>query len=176
MADFAAAFVRGGLRVVRFEFPYMASRRETGSRRPPDRAPKLMEAFHQAIGLAQVPSGQLILAGKSMGGRMATMIADEVGAAGVVVFGYPFRPPNKRENLRIEHLKDLATPTLICQGTRDPFGGRDEVSAYDLASGLKLHWLNDGDHDFKPRKASGTTIEANWEDAQSAAIAFAKNL
>jgi len=176
MAEFAGALAAGGHRVVRFEFPYMASRRETGSRRPPDRAPKLMECFREAIDLAKAPKGGLILAGKSMGGRMATMIADDAGAAAVLVFGYPFHPGNKPENLRVEHLKTLKTPTLICQGTRDGLGNQEEVSGYDLSAAISLCWLPDGDHDFKPRVASGHTIKANWENAQSASIKFLGSL
>lgn len=176
MAKFATAMANAGSRVVRFEFPYMASRRITGSRRPPDRAPKLIESFHQAIKLAEAPEGTLILAGKSMGGRMATMIADEVGAVGVVVFGYPFHPGGKPENLRVDHLADIKTPTLICQGTRDGLGNKNEVAGYDLSANISLCWLEDGDHDFKPRKASGHTVETNWAQAQSAANDFIDEL
>ncbi len=176
MADFAAALVGAGSRVARFEFPYMASRRQTGSRKPPDRAPFLLEAFRHAIDLVDAPAGALILAGKSMGGRIATMIADDVAAAGVLVFGYPFHPRGKPENLRVDHLTNLKTPTLICQGTRDGLGNQEEVVEYDLSSAISLCWLPDGDHDFKPRKASGHTIEANWQRAQSASNEFLKAL
>ncbi len=176
MMSFAEGLAANGFRVVRFEFPYMSQRRESGTRRPPDRPPALLEAFREAIALAAAPPGRLVLAGKSMGGRMATMIADQVGAAAVLVFGYPFHPPKKPENLRTEHLKGLATPTLICQGERDPFGTQEEVAAFGLSGAIKYCWLEDGDHDFKPRKTSGATHQTNWIEAIEASSAFLDNL
>jgi predicted alpha/beta-hydrolase family hydrolase len=153
MADGLAA---RGIRVVRFEFPYMAERRASGKKRPPDRAPVLLDHWRQVI--ASFPDrGRLLIGGKSMGGRMASMIADEMGVAGLVCIGYPFQPPGTSGKPRTEHLKGLVTPTLILQGTRDPFGGRDEVAGYELSPAITLHWIEDGDHDLKPRKASGRT-------------------
>jgi uncharacterized protein len=106
--------------------------------------------------------GRLIIGGKSMGGRVASMIADDLYAAGriagLLCLGYPFHPPEKPTQLRTAHLADLKTPTLIVQGTRDPFGTRDEVAAYNLSQAIALLWLEDGDHDLKPRKSiSGFT-------------------
>jgi predicted alpha/beta-hydrolase family hydrolase len=114
----------------------------------------------------------LVIGGKSMGGRIASLVADEAGVAGLVCLGYPFHPVGKPDQLRVEHLKDLETPTLILQGTRDPFGGREEVAGYRLSRRIRVHWLEDGDHDFKPRKASGRTIEQNWEEAVEEVTAF----
>ena len=92
-----------------------------------------------------------------MGGRVASMVADELHAAGKIAgllcLGYPFHPPAKPEQLRTEHLAGLKTPTLICQGTRDEFGTRDEVSGYALSDRIEILWLEDGDHDLKPRKS-----------------------
>jgi hypothetical protein len=99
----------------------------------------------------------LILGGKSMGGRIASMVADELGVAGLVCIGYPFHPPGRPEKLRTAHLADLATPTLILQGERDPFGLPDEVESYDLSSAIRVEWLADGDHSLKPRGSSGFT-------------------
>ena len=107
-----------------------------------------------------------------MGGRVASMIADESDVAGVVCFGYPFHPPGKPESLRTAHLVDLRTPTLICQGTRDPFGHREEVEAYSLSASIRVHWLVDGDHGLKPRKKSGRTEADNWAEAMNAVIGF----
>jgi len=115
MAELVAA---SGIQVVRFEFEYMAKRREDGTRRGPDRAPRLLARFTKVLALVG-PADQVVIGGKSMGGRIASMIADEVGAAGVVCLGYPFHPPGKPERLRTAHLATLKTPTLIVQGTRD---------------------------------------------------------
>jgi predicted alpha/beta-hydrolase family hydrolase len=91
------------------------------------------------------------------------MIADELYGQGMIVgllcLGYPFHPTGKPEKLRTAHLAELSTPTLICQGTRDPFGLKAEVAGYKLSNAIRLNWLDDGDHDFKPRKAiSGLTV------------------
>ena len=155
MTATAKALAAVGFRVARFEFGYMAARRN-GQRKPPPRAETLNPEYDAAI--AQLcASGPLIIGGKSMGGRVASMIADEAyrggRIAGLLCLGYPFHPPGKPTQLRTRHLADLRTPTLICQGTRDEFGTRDEVETYPLSSSIKLLWLEDGDHDLKPRKS-----------------------
>ena len=161
----------GGVRVVRFEFDYMAKRRVDGKRRGPDRAEKLIARFKEVI--AEVgDASTLFVGGKSMGGRIASMIADDVGAAGCVCLGYPFHPPGKPERLRTAHLETLRTPTLIVQGTRDTFGVRDEVESYDLSDSIELAWMEDGDHSFKPRKKSGRTLEQNLQEAIDASLEF----
>ena len=158
-----------GIEVIRFEFEYMAKRREDGQRRGPDRAPKLVTRFEEVLGLVG-PAAEVVIGGKSMGGRIASMIADDVGAAGVVCLGYPFHPPGKPERLRTAHLETLKTPTLIVQGTRDRFGTEEEVAAYSLSPSIELVWMEDGDHSFKPRKKSGRTLEQNLEAAANAVI------
>ena len=152
----AAALAAEGLRIARFEFPYMAARRSEGSRRPPPKAETLNPEFRAAVE-ALGAKGKLVIGGKSMGGRVASMVADDLHAegriAGLLCLGYPFHPPEKPTQLRTAHLMALKTPTLICQGTRDPFGTKDEVPAYGLPAGIRLLWLEDGDHDLKPRKS-----------------------
>jgi len=161
----AAGLGAHGLRVARFEFPYMAARR-SGKRGPPDRTPVLLDAWREAIA-ALGGARDLVLGGKSLGGRMASLLADEVGARGLVCLGYPFHPPAKPERLRTAHLEALRTPTLIVQGTRDPFGTPAEVAGYRLSPSIRLHWIEDGDHSLAPRKSSGRTRR----DAQDEAIA-----
>lgn len=151
-----AALATEGLRVARFEFSYMAARRIDGSRKPPPKAETLNPEFVAAVA-ALGAKGPLIIGGKSMGGRVASMVADELHAkgkvAGLVCLGYPFHSPEKPAQLRTAHLMDLKVPTLICQGTRDPFGTKDEVPGYDLPERIRILWLEDGDHDLKPRKS-----------------------
>jgi len=155
MSAISRALAMVGLRVARFEFGYMAARRTTGERRPPPRAETLIPEYRAAVADLN-PSGRLIVGGKSMGGRVASMVADELGAegriAGLLCLGYPFHPPGKPEQPRTGHLLALATPTLICQGTRDPFGSREEVAAYALSDRIEILWIEDGDHDLRPRK------------------------
>jgi hypothetical protein len=172
MADMVAA---SGIEVIRFEFEYMAKRREDGKRRGPDRSPKLVARFKEVLDRVG-PAGEVVIGGKSMGGRIASMIADEVGAAGVVCLGYPFHPPAKPERLRTAHLETLETPTLIVQGTRDRFGTEEEVQSYSLAPSIELAWMEDGDHSLKPRKKSGRTLEQNLDAGATAVVRFIQRL
>ena len=153
----------------------MAKRREDGTRRGPDRAPKLLGRFEEALRRVGPPS-EVVVGGKSMGGRIASMLADDIGAAGLLCLGYPFHPPGKPERLRTEHLESLSTPTLIVQGTRDPFGTRDEVAGYSLSDAITFAWMEDGDHSFKPRKKSGRTLEQNLDEAASATLDLLRRL
>lgn len=154
-----------GIRVVRFEFPYMARRREEGGRGgAPDRQPVLIEAWRRVI--EELGGGpRLVIGGKSLGGRIASMVADDVGARGLVCLGYPFHPPRQPGNLRTKHLHTLETPALIVQGTRDPFGTVEEVAGFELSGSIRVEWLPDGDHSFKPRARSGVTEEENLRAA-----------
>ncbi|MCJ9750940.1 alpha/beta hydrolase [Neorhizobium sp. BETTINA12A] len=155
MTAAAKALSATGFRVARFEFGYMAARRTSGDRKPPPRAETLNPEYKAAI--AELGAkGPLIIGGKSMGGRVASMIADELymegRVGGLLCLGYPFHPPGKPEQLRTQHLKGLKAPALICQGTRDEFGTREEVPGYELSKAIEILWLEDGDHDLKPRK------------------------
>ena len=171
MTRIAEGLAAAGLGVVRFEFPYMQRRRLEGGRRPPDRQPVLLDCWRQTI--AELgPASSLVIGGKSMGGRMASLIADEAGVAGLVCLGYPFHPAGKPERTRTEHLESLATPTLILQGERDTLGNRDDVEDYALSPAIAMHWLADGNHDLKPRKASGRDHEQNLTEAIDAMASF----
>lgn len=125
---------------------------------------------------ASKKEAKLVIGGKSMGGRIASLITDDAGVDGVICLGYPFHPTGKPEKLRVEHLGEIRTPTLIAQGERDPFGSRAEVDGYKLSAAVRIEWLVDGDHSFKPRKSSGRTEERNWETALRAIETFAVTL
>jgi predicted alpha/beta-hydrolase family hydrolase len=156
MNAIARALAAVGLRVARFEFGYMASRRTAAGRKPPPRAEKLMGEYLAAVD-ALASKGPLVIGGKSMGGRVASLVADELFARGrikgLLCVGYPFHPVGKPDQLRTAHLAELKTPALIAQGTRDPFGSREEVATYALSKRIELLWLEGGDHDLRPRKA-----------------------
>jgi uncharacterized protein len=165
-----------GIATYRFEFAYMAARRQ-GARKPPPKAERLMDEYRAAV--AAVPAGAaLIIGGKSMGGRVASLVADELHAAGRIAglacLGYPFHPPKKPEQLRTAHLIALACPALIVQGERDPFGTRAEVERYGLSPAIRFHWAGDGDHDLGPRGASGSTRKGNLAAAADAIAEFAR--
>lgn len=174
MNDMAAALAQHGVRAARFEFAYMAARR-TGSRKPPPRAEALLDEYRAAV--AALPAaGRLLIGGKSLGGRVASMVAEDLyqqeKIAGLVCLGYPFHPPGSPEKLRTAHLETLTVPTLVFQGERDPFGTKEEVAAYSLSPAIAIRWLTDGDHDLKPRKASGKTLKAHIEEVASGIAAF----
>jgi predicted alpha/beta-hydrolase family hydrolase len=181
---FAELLAERGLATVRFEFAYMAARRSGGARRPPPKAERLIDEYRAAADAADVaggPNAPLVIGGKSMGGRVASLVADELHAAGriagLVCLGYPFHPPKRPEDLRTRHLNGLSCPTLIVQGERDPFGSRAEVEALLTANvfapAIRFHWAGDGDHDLGPRGGSGFTRKANLAAAADAVAAFA---
>lgn len=175
----AAALAERGIATLRFEFAYMAGRRAGGAKKPPPRAERLMDEYLAAARAA--PKGvPLLIGGKSMGGRVASLVADRLFGegliAGLICLGYPFHPPNKPAQLRTAHLKDLTCPTLIVQGERDPFGNRAEVEGYALSGAIRLTWAADGDHDLGPRGASGHTRGGNLAAAADAIAAFAKGI
>jgi predicted alpha/beta-hydrolase family hydrolase len=164
MNDIATLLAERRLATSSFEFAYMAGRRTGGGRKPPPRAERVMDEYRQAV-TTLAADRPLVIGGKSMGGRVATMIADELyrdgKIAGVVCLGYPFHPTGQPEKLRTAHLEELSAPTLICQGTRDPFGTQEDVSRYDLSPAIKFHWVTVGDHDFRPAKGAGVTAKDN---------------
>ncbi len=173
MTDVATRIAARGVRVVRFEFAYMASRR-SGVRKPPPRADTLLDEYRAAL---DEVGGRPVIGGRSMGGRVASMIAESLFAAGDVAglacLSYPWHPPSKPEQPRIEHLAALSIPTLIVQGTRDPFGSPTEVAGYPLSPAVEVLWLEDGDHDLRPRKAvSGFTHAQHLDAAADAVVAF----
>lgn len=173
MRRMAALLAARGLDVLTFDFPYMAA-----GRKLPDRPPTLEAAFHDAVatGVAALgdPTRAVVVAGKSMGGRMATHLAAQpeawrapVPLAGAVAFGYPLRPPGPRGGDRVSHLGRLSVPTLVVQGTRDTFGGPDEVRAATIgATQLTVYSVATGDHSLTVTAASGQP-----QDAVDAAIA-----
>lgn len=171
----AKALAERGLRVARFEFPYMRARREGGKRGAPDPPAVLKRAWLEVIEELG-GGGRVIVGGKSLGGRIASMIADEAGARGLVCLGYPFHPPGQPARLRTAHLEGLRTPALIVQGTRDPFGTREDVAGYTLCPAIRIHWIEDGDHSFKPRARSGRTEPQNLEEAVAVVTAFVERL
>lgn len=159
MQSVAKGLAFKGIRVIRFNFPYMIKRAEDGKRRPPDRAPKLLEAYQEII--EQVDADKLVIGGKSMGGRMASHLSELDKVAAMACLGFPFHPPGKPEKYKGEHLAELTKPCLILQGERDTFGKREEFADFDLSDSIRVEFIPDGDHSFKPRKSSGYTEQQN---------------
>jgi predicted alpha/beta-hydrolase family hydrolase len=179
MTSYASALAARGITVVTFNFPYMEKKRRT-----PDRAPVLEDTFRRAVAAAlehkQVKASKLFIGGKSMGGRMATHLGaalDKWTAArkpsGIIAFGYPLSPPrSKRTGDRVTHLKTLTIPSLIVQGTRDPFGAPDEVKEAitegNATPPIEILPVEGGDHSFAVLKSSGrdqNLVHAEIQDA-----------
>lgn len=171
LAAMAAGLASRGIGVARFDFPYMAARRGR-----PD-SPAVLAATWTAVVEALGGGDRVVLAGKSLGGRIASTIVDRVGARGLVCLGYPFHPPGAMATpTRIAHLATLTTPALIVQGSRDPFGNREEVATYPLSASIRMLWLEDGDHSLVPRKRSGFTVEQHRSTALDEISGFVRGL
>lgn len=178
MADLLAA---RGVRVARFDFAYMAERKASGKKRPPPKAERVVPEYRAALDViaARLPAGTtIVVGGKSMGGRVASLLAAEdiAPASALVCLGYPFHPPNQPGNLRVAHLAALHCPALIVQGERDPFGGKSEVEGFKLPASISVAWIGDGDHDFGPRGGHGFTRKGNLAAAADHVAAFIRDL
>ncbi|WP_240470598.1 alpha/beta family hydrolase [Halomonas halocynthiae] len=154
------ALAAEGVQTLGMEFAYLREMRKKGRRRPPPKVECLVSELAQMCDVlsqvSQVSQSPLWLGGKSMGGRVASLLAiHRQEVAGLVLCGYPFHPKGKPETLRLDHWGHLSCPTLVLQGTRDPFGSQVEVEGYALPSCATVRWLDDGDHDWQPRRASG---------------------
>ena len=173
MQTMAQGLAARGVRVVRFEFAYMAQRRVDGRKRPPNPQAQLLQQWREVHAqVRQRVSGPLSGGGKSMGGRMASLLADEFGASALICLGYPFYAAGKPEKPRVAHLAELRTPTLIIQGERDTLGNKETVAGYELSAAIELHWLQAADHDLKPLKASGFSHQQHLQTAVGAITAY----
>lgn len=168
------ALAERGVQTLAVEFGYMQRIRIEGRRRPPPKVERLVEELARWCDLVSHPAlPPLWLGGKSMGGRVASLLAaQEAGVAGLILCGYPFHPPGKPERLRLDHWPRLRCPVLVVQGSRDPFGTREEVAGYALPETARVHWLDGGDHDWKPRRASGRTQDELIEEGAEAVAAL----
>ncbi|NER64737.1 alpha/beta hydrolase [Pseudomonas sp. MAFF212427] len=173
MQDMAQRLAAQGLGVLRFEFPYMAQRRLDGGKRPPNPQAKLLDCWREVHAQVRpLVTGPLAIGGKSMGGRMASLVADELEVDALVCLGYPFYAAGKPEKPRVAHLATLKTPTLIVQGERDALGNRETVQGYELSSAIELCWRVAGDHDLKPLKTSGFSHADHLGAAARRIVAF----
>ncbi|WP_420546912.1 alpha/beta fold hydrolase [Curvivirga sp.] len=189
MEKVANLLAEEGLRVVRFEFPYMRQRREDGKKRPPNRENICLKTWQQAIEDWH-DRGNIFIAGKSMGGRMASILASknnelQLPIKAVFCLGYPFHAPGKTDKWKTDHFVDITLPTLILQGDRDPFGKSEEISQLqvdnphwpnrDKTGSISITWVPDGDHNFKPRVKSGHTHDENLSSVAKKISTYIRN-
>jgi predicted alpha/beta-hydrolase family hydrolase len=158
----SAVALRGaGLGVVRFNFVY----RERKSGRP-DAMPKLIDTLRAVVERTKAELGNprpLLIGGRSMGGRAASMLAaDGFGAEGLLLLAYPLHPSGQPEKLRDAHLPHITMPVLAFSGTRDALCTRDlmERALTTVVAPWEMHWLDGADHSFHVLKSSGTTDAA----------------
>lgn len=162
-----------GIIVYLFDFPYMQKMQAENRRLPPNTMAQLQQAYRdEIVKLRTCFNDPIFIAGKSMGGRVASMIADEQKVAGCICLGYPFYPAKQYEKTRTSHLLGLETATLIIQGERDALGDKERVCQYKLSSAIELLWLAAADHDLKPLKRSGYTHCAYLSQAAEAVFQF----
>jgi len=186
MNRIALGLANEGIRVARFNFDYMQQRIDTGSRRPPERAPKLITQFALRLSQFEQP---LVIGGKSMGGRMASLLSAEMthqelsadviplnsDIKGIACLGFPFHPANKPESLRTAHFQHIPVPIFIAQGERDKLGSKLDIASYSLKKDIDWLWLEDGDHDLKPRVKSGFTHQAHLDKTIKTMALFIKS-
>jgi predicted alpha/beta-hydrolase family hydrolase len=170
LGEVAAGLAAGALRVARFNFPYA-----TAGRRAPDRPPVLLAAWRQAVTEFGDGRPDTVLAGKSMGGRYATMVMaepDPPPASAVVLYGYPLHAPGRVDRLRREHLPAVAVPMLFLSGSRDPFARLDliEETVAALGAAATLHVIDGADHDFRVKGRPHKDVLRELVDVTLAAI------
>jgi predicted alpha/beta-hydrolase family hydrolase len=162
---------------LRFNFPYMAA-----GRRGPDRPPVLEAAVRAAIEeltkRTKLSPDRFVLGGRSMGGRICSVVAAESGAFGLALLGYPLHPPGKPDQLRVDHFSKLTMPVLFASGTRDAFGTAEELKkhAKKIKGRVTFHWIDTADHGFKPLKSSGITQPQALADVGDAVVEFVRSL
>lgn len=157
VASVARQLVGRGIGVVRFNFLY--KERKSGR---PDPMPRLMETLSAVVNHArnELAPKRLIIGGRSMGGRAASMLAAEgFSADGLLLLAYPLHPPGQLEKLRDAHLPRITMPTLCVNGTRDAFCTRELMEKVLRAVGVnwRMHWVESADHSFHVPKSSGRT-------------------
>jgi hypothetical protein len=151
-----------GITVVRFQFPY----KEAG-RSAPDRPPVLEATWRAVIDAVREPRRKICVGGRSMGGRIGSMVTAEGAAVdALALFAYPLHPPGKPDRARVEHLPKLKLPTLFVSGTSDSFGSPEELrAAAKKVKGSKTHFLDGADHGFSVKKSTGRTKDDVYAEA-----------
>lgn len=173
MRQFATAVAGYGIQLMTLDFAYMRKMNIEGRRQPPPKVERLIDEltyWYELIAAENV--SPLWVGGKSMGGRVASMLAVQQHVAGVIITGYPFHPPRSPDKLRLAHWAAVSAPSLILQGERDPFGRPHEVEAYVLPDNVQVEWLPTGDHDLKPLRSSGLDQYALIQQAAQKAAGF----
>ncbi|HEY6317822.1 MAG TPA: alpha/beta family hydrolase, partial [Acidimicrobiia bacterium] len=177
----ADALAGAGVPSLRFDYPYRAA-----GRRAPDRPAVLDAATREAAAelarRAGLPPERLVLGGRSMGGRVASLIAadpdDPVPALGLLLLGYPLHPAGKPERRRDGHFAALTMPVCFLSGTRDALAPRAELTraARRVAGPVTLHWLESADHGYRPLKSSGRSVDDVLAEVAETSVTWVQSL
>jgi uncharacterized protein len=175
------ALSAAGIPSLRFRYPYRSA-----GRKAPDRPAVLLDATRRAVAelsrRTKLPSERLVLGGRSMGGRYCSLVAgdadDPVPCLGLVLLGYPLHAAGKPEKERSDHFPRLTMPVLFVSGTRDSLAAKPALTkaARKVKGPRSFHWIESGDHGFKPLKASGLTVDGVLTDAAAAVVDWVENL
>jgi predicted alpha/beta-hydrolase family hydrolase len=165
----APALAEAGIASLRFQFPYAEAHRPA-----PDRPPVLMATWRAALDEARTRAERLVAAGRSMGGRYASIVvAEDNRVDALALFAYPLHPAKRPDQRRDGHLPQIAVPTLFCSGDRDPYASSDELREVATQTpGASLYVMPGADHGFSTLKSSGRSREDVWREAVDALIAF----
>jgi uncharacterized protein len=177
----AEALAAVGVPSLRFDYPYRAA-----GRRAPDRPAVLADATRSAAAeLAQrsgVPPERLVLGGRSMGGRIASLVVadedDPQPALGLLLLGYPLHPAGKPERRRDGHFDRLELPVCFVSGTRDALAPRVELTraARKIPGPVTFHWLESADHGYRPLKASGRSVDDIVDETAETSVTWVGEL
>ncbi|HEV2309319.1 MAG TPA: alpha/beta family hydrolase [Acidimicrobiia bacterium] len=177
----ADALAAAGIPSLRFDYPYRAA-----GRRAPDRpavlATSTREAAAELARRAGLPPDRVVLGGRSMGGRVASLLAadpdDPLPALGLLLLGYPLHPAGRPERRRDDHFRALTMPVCFVSGTRDALAPRAELtrSAKRVAGPVTLHWLESADHGYRPLKSSGRTTDDVLAEVAETSVTWVESL
>jgi uncharacterized protein len=181
LTTFADALAKAGVPVLRFNYPYRAA-----GKRAPDRpavlAAATREAARELARRTKLAPDRLVLGGRSMGGRYASLAVgdadDPLPALGLLLLGYPLHPAGKPEQLRVEHFPRIKVPVLFVSGTRDSLAGAEalEQHARTIRGPVSFHWIDTADHGYRPLKASGRTTDDVLEEVAAASVDWVAGL
>ncbi len=155
MTYFQRKLAEAGYACMKFNFPYSQNKKKV-----PDPQPVLIASYRKAIEV--MPFQKVVIGGKSMGGRIASYVADPEKVSGLLFLGYPLHPPGKVDQLRDEHLYRIQKPMLFISGTKDPFAREDLLlsTLKKIGKYAELHAVKGGGHSLEvPRKTGPSTAE-----------------
>lgn len=181
LTTFTDALSAAGIPSLRFQYPY-----RTAGKKVPDRPAVLLDATRCAVKelarRTKLPTSRLVIGGRSMGGRYASMVAadpdDPVRCLGLVLLGYPLHAMGKPEQERRDHFPRLTMPVLFVSGTRDSLASEPALTkaARHVSGPREFHWIETADHGFKPLKSSGLTVDAALATAAAAVTQWVRDL